>query len=572
MGQADLFAKSYGLTMVEDTLFDLTNRRNISDAMRLVFPFGEAWGEFITRWGRLMVTGDRNIKNLRRLNQGVVGLRESDPFDPEGGQGFFHTNEYGDEVFTYPAFLTKGTIQVHNAMNNIPVVGEKLGVDIDPDLADNIESTGRAEALNFASGFIPGFGPVFQMGARTFIPEDTKWDFARDIVFPFGSQGGVTSYLPAWMKRVASAVGGGGDTQLEYTYTTTVQDVLRTMMNDGEFAGVTDQMQRQALVKVAEDRARALLMVRAAATFWQPTSPAYTFYEEDKNGLVWSYGNLGNEYRELRNELGDDSAAFDEFYRRFGFLPSAFTSGRTYPVRDLSITKEGFAFERNNKGYFDQYPNTAKYLDPEIDGEAQYSHSRHLELIERGDREQWNAEQLVYLAEDQLGDLMFDNASQFAANLSGDVKKQFMAQARAEIESLYPLWRKPVPGKRQGITNEEQMAEVIGWMGDPSLQYEPVVIAARTYLQEREMVMQRLFAVGGLTTLDSSTSDIAKLGREYLRMVADRLITEDGVFEPLYHSVFASEIRPDLDGFEPYDVDMYDEDLATDYLGFERQP
>ena len=554
----DELGKAHGLTMVEKTLFDLTNKRNISDSLRLVFPFVEAWGEFITRWGRLGVWGDRNLANARRFQQSIEGAREN---------GFFYENDFGQEVFNYPAWITNAGIKLHNVVNDLPVVGDALGGDVSDEVAANIQTTGSVESLNFASGVIPGFGPIFQLGAKKFIPDDPQWDWVRDMVAPFGTEGGLAGTLsPAWVKRIMSAYGGAGDPQLEYTWTSTLVDVMKTKVDNGDFAGVTSQEEINALIKEAEEEAKGVMMVRAAATYFNPSSPSYKFQKEDKNGQVWSYSNLGREFYELAQEAGSDSEAWEEFYRRFGFLPGAFAGGKSYSILDRSLTEEGSRFERGQPDLFVQYPSTAMYLDPTIDGDSSYDHEAMLRQLRLGNRERWDAEQWVYLQQDQLGDLWWDNVNSNAMLIEdSDNRKAYLSDQRTQIEANYPYWRKPVPGKVQSVTNDEQMLEVSKWLADPALIGQPVVEAAREYEIARQEVLNHLIPMGA-STIDgpkSSTTDTgraATLGREWLRKRAEEIGMRVPQFNALFKSVYASEVGTYHDEPEPPELVLYDQD------------
>jgi hypothetical protein len=548
--RVDELAKAFGLTRVEATLFDLSHKRNISDSLRLIFPFVEAYGEFISRWGRIMVYGDRNIANARRFQQIIQGARSS---------GFFYENEFGQEVFNYPSWMTRGAIELHNKVNNLPIVGSALGEDVPPDMADNLQATGSVESLNFASGVIPGFGPVFQMGVKTFLPEDPKFDWIRDIVAPYGTEGGyLGSVAPAWFKRVLSAYGGQDDPQLNYTWTSTVIDVQRTMIDNGEYAGVTSQQELAALNELAEERAKGLLMVRAAATYFTPVSPSVKFVKEDKHGMLWSYSNLGREFYDMAEALGDEAAAFDEFYRRFGFLPAAFSGGKTYSIHDRSLTEEGSEFERAQPALFTEYPNVAMYLDPTIgtDGPT-YDHSAMLRQLRLGNREGWTAEQFTYLQQDQMGDLWWENKNRQAVLIEDSAtRKAFLATARSEIETHYPYWNKPVPGKVLSVTNDEQMAEMDRLMDDPAFHGLPVVDAAIIYDGYRQEVLRQLEAYGA-STIDgpkSMTTDagrVATYGRGWLRQKAEELEQKYPEFGPLFRSVYSSEVATYHDQPEP---------------------
>ena len=550
--QADEHAKAFAMTEVERTLFDLTAQRNINQSLNLIFPFIEAWEEFLTRWGRMMVTGDRNIANARRFQQTVEGARDS---------GFFYENEYGQEVFNYPSFLTKFGVGLHNTLNNV-IPG--MGADVSAEVANNIQATGSVESLNFASGVIPGFGPMAQMAAKQWLPDDPKFDWAREIVAPFGTSGGVVSqFAPAWVKRIWSANGGFDDPALMYTYNSTVMDVLRTKADRGDFEGVTSVEEINRLVEEAEEEAKGVLMVRAAATFVNPASPSYRFQKEDVNGMWWSYSNLGEAFREMQEEAGE-GAAFDMFIERFGFLPHAFRGGKGYFTQDRSVLKEGYKFERANPELFDAYPGTAMYYDPNIGTESEYSHEAMLYQLDQGLRQQYTAEQWVYLQQDQLGDLWWDNAQSVAAGMTKARGDEYLMGTREMIEEKYPFWNQPVPGRVQSITNEQQMEEVQRAMRDPRVNNAPSLQAAMEYEAYRQEVLASLTQFGA-TTIDgpkSRTTDAGKLatyGRERLRQLADELIMQVPEFGPLYRSVYASEVAEYNDEALPPSFDMFNE-------------
>lgn len=554
LDQADQLAKAHGLTMVEKTLFDLTNKRNISDSLRLVFPFVEAWGEFLTRWGRLMVWGDANIHTARRFQQVVEGARDS---------GFFYENDYGQEVFNYPAFLTDAQIKLHNTLNNIPGMSNVIGGDIDQTVSDNIQATGSVQSLNFASSVIPGFGPVFQLGAKYLMPEDPSWDWARRMLAPFGTEGDFVGMVsPAWVKRVMSAYGGQNDPQLQYTYTSTLIDVIRTKIDNGDFAGVTSKEEIDAVLEEAREQAKGILMVRAAATFWNPTSPTYKFEKADKNGMVWSYSNLGQAYYDLVQETDSETEAYERFVERFGFLPQAFIGGKTYSIVDRSTTPEGSQFERGNRALFDRYPSTAMFLDPTIDKQTDYDHAAFLNQLVKGEREAWTGEQFIYLQHDQLGDLWYDNMKRQAASIDDyEQRKAFLTTARLNIQEQYPYWNKPVPGKVQSVTNDEQMAEIRRMLNDPDLEQYGVLDAARRYESYREEVLQALKEYGA-TTIDGPSSQdtdagrLATFAREWLRDRAEQLRTEYPQFGPMFDSVYAWEVDLSHDEPEPFEPEL----------------
>jgi len=541
LDQVDAHAKAYGLTNVERTLFNLTeDKTNIADSLRLVFPFVEAWGEFITRWSRLMLTGDKNVKNLNRLRQTVQGARRS---------GFFQENDFGQEVFNYPAFMTKGQVGLHNKLNDIPGLGGFMGDDVSQEVAGAIEATGNVESLNFASTIIPGFGPVFQMAAKA-LPENPDYDWIRDIVAPFGTEGRIgTDMMPAWFKRVVTAQGGGDDPQLQYAYNSAVIDVIRTKIDSGDFAGVRDQTEVNELIREAEAEARGLVMVRAAATFWNPASPTYKFQKEDVDGLIWSYNNLGGAYYDMLEEAGRDEAlAGDMFYERFGLLPHAFSGGKTYSTVDRSRYVEGNKFERSVPALFEEYPATAMYLDPNIGATPEYDHGATINQLQNGERESYSGEQFVYLQQDQLGDLWWDNINKSAALIEHTpTKKAYLAGFKVQVQEAYPFWNKPVPGKVPTTSNDVQMAEVESWVNNSQLAHLDVVQASQLYLMERADVLERIKRAGastisGASSPNSDAGQVSTILRGYLRDMGAQLTSEYPEFGPLFDNVFSYEV------------------------------
>ena len=573
-------AKAMGLAQVERTLFDLSTKRNISDSMSLIFPFVEAWGEFISRWGRLAVYGDRNIKTMNRLQQGVNGLRESDPFDPQGDQGFFHENDFGQEVFSYPAAVTKGGIMLHNLMASIPGMSGFVGAPIDPNLADQIKVTGTAESLNFASGVIPGFGPAFQIASQVVLNEDPKWDPIKNIISPFGELTGPTSLAPGWVKRVMAA-NQNPDPALNAMYMNTVQDIIRTMQMNGEFNEITTKEQFSAKIKIAEERAKGLLMVRAAATWILPSSPQYTFQKEDKTGKVWAYSQIGQAYNDiLYNEAGSNkNEAFQIFHERYGYLPTSFTQARTYSIKERSTSVEGYRFERANAQLFEKYSDTARFLMEGASTDEEFSYSRHLALLNEGLKEQWTPEQQVSASDDLLGDLIWDNTLRGLDYIrkAGEMEEYDakIAEARDQIAQLHPYWGQIAPpGKRTTATNEDQILEVERWMADPNLQGRGVVEAARQYLQTRNKYISMLEGEGmtlsGTYLASEWKTAITMRIRNDLRTLADNLGQGTPEFAILWRNVFAQEISQQHDGFEAQSIDFYGEDLFETTMGFSR--
>jgi hypothetical protein len=575
----DAQAKAFGLAQVERTLFTLVSRRNISDSVRLIFPFAEAWGEFLTRWGRLMVWGDRNVKNMNRFQQVINGLRESNPIDAMTGnaqadRGFFYENEYGQEVFAFPAFTSKAMMNFHNVLTRIPVVNAVVGSEqVDPRLMDRISMTGNVSSLNFAAGVIPGFGPVIQQVSKNVMGQNPEWDWLRDIIAPYGTDGGwENAFLPAWIKRMRSAQ-GSSDTALNYTYQATVQDVLATSIELGMFDGLTTPGAISQQMEWVEKQAKGILMVRAAATWGSPASPSYRWEKKDRTGMVWAYTQLGQEYRRILEEDAgnDDHIAYRMFYDRFGFLPAPFIPSRTYAVEPRGRSVSAGRFERLNQKLFDEYPGTAMFLDPKVGLDENYNFSLTLSQLAKGEREAYTPEQYLAISQDFMGDLAWAQVQKDTAHLVGPGLAQTRVAAestgRAAIQARYPHWNQPILGKRNAITNDQQMMEVGRWLSDERLAGRQIVEAAREYEAYREALLSILQSERGLSSLDGSSDPLVVWARATLRTQAEIISARVPQFDELYRNVYAREVDTYHDGYKSEVVQFGDGDLFYDTLG-----
>lgn len=115
----DMLADKGTRAVVEDTFYNAVNRQNWAVALRWAAPFAQAAASSTRRWGKGMLTDPiatyRTVRNIEAL-QAATGEWTSDN-DDLGGiretgmlEGFVDVNEYGEEVFIYPAFGTLASV------------------------------------------------------------------------------------------------------------------------------------------------------------------------------------------------------------------------------------------------------------------------------------------------------------------------------------------------------------------------------------------------------------------------------------------------------------------------------
>ena len=184
-------------------------------------------------------------------------------------------------------------------------------------------------------------------------------------------------------------------------------------------------------------------------------------------------------------------------------------------------------------------------------------------------------EQNAALVDKFLGDTEMEYLKQGIDWMRAEDREQYdlsIQQAQVEIQNRHPYWGRAIEGQREGVTDDQQQAEVERWMTDSKLKGRPVVEAARAYLAERERYIEVLVAEGmtlsGEYTADQWKTEITIAVRSELRAFAERLSMETPEFEALWENVYASEVSQQHDGWEPERVDFYGEDLFESTLGY----
>jgi hypothetical protein len=118
----DTIAKGFALDSVRDLLYDLNRRSQFFEATRLIFPFGEAWKEVLTRWAKL---GVERPQVIRGFQIGITEARQANPFslipgavpDQYAQQGFFFKDPTTqEESFAYP-----WSHQLNEALMGVPI-------------------------------------------------------------------------------------------------------------------------------------------------------------------------------------------------------------------------------------------------------------------------------------------------------------------------------------------------------------------------------------------------------------------------------------------------------------------
>lgn len=508
-------AASQASTTVKKLLYDLSAKKQWAQASRLVFPFAEAWQEMMTTWGKLLV---QNPVALRRGQQVVEGAR---------GAGFFHTDQYGQEVFTYPgsAFITS------------KLVGAPIGINA---------SVGGLN-LFAQSPVLPGFGPVAQIGASALLPDKPEFDWVQDMISPYGrgetESGFVESFLPSWVQKARKVMTSD---ESDRVFNNTVYDMARYLVSSGRGDLSTVEGQEQ-LTQDAISMAKRMYVLRTLGSFALPSAPQPEMVAEDKDGRVMTQFALMEEYRALQQEPGVTTKvgnktitgvgweeAPEVFLETFGEDALLFmqpkTEGSGSPLEDT------LDWVRNNPDLAKRYKNTYQYFAPHA---GEFSMTAYERQIATGERKALTPDEAYKRANARVADMQYRKAKEMLGPKPSDAQREWLRQVKEALVDEYPGF---VPEKFDPSKTPVRIRELEDAMEDPKLADTDTGQALKTYFQARQMATESAQA-GGVDGFGRAKS--ARPVREWLRQVATALIEEHPSFAEVWDQVLSREMVSD---------------------------
>lgn len=317
----DFTEASYWATnrAVEDTrtlFYDLAKKGNWADMIRFAAPFADAWWEVLSRWAKMLdPTGlipgrtpgslPQAWRNLHRISQGIDAGRSN---------GFFHKDEFGNEVFFFPGFAL------------LP-------------LADELAASASLEQLLFidptARGvMLPGAGPFLQVPAavvQKMLPAQFRdalnWMVYGEFTPPSLDDPGdlVAAVVPTYFKRMYQYIMDGAHDQ---EYADEMLNLVTAKQIEGDPAyDVTTPEGRSNAFRFARSSASQLALFRIFDAFIMPAQARYEpevflpLADHPDAGYLITIAALSREYAAMRQIFGDNVAAQQAFTTRFGFDP-----------------------------------------------------------------------------------------------------------------------------------------------------------------------------------------------------------------------------------------------------------
>lgn len=503
--QLEDYAGLRALDSTKETLFNASERNNLEDILRIIVPFGAAWREIITTYGKFLYEDPTKIRRAQLVYNGAVN------FDPDNdGQGFFYKDPItGQNTFNIPfsgdlAKLLTGV----NAPLQAPVKGLSMGLQV-----------------------IPAIGPVAQIAASELIPDTPSTDAIVEILLPYGRKK-PGALVPGYVTKAYSAFRDNPG-KTESIYANTYTETVRALSASGEYE-LNDPAEKERLLNDAKWRARVLTGFRALSQFLGPTSGSpEAIVETDKGDIYASY--LLKAFQDLQTENYD--TAVKRFLDIYGDDALLYISSKTQSVQPgIAATEQFGDWERKNKGVMEAFPQVAAYFAP---GGDDFSFSVWERQIRSGARKRLTAAEMIDLAQFRVGNAIYRDLKRQAGQYPPAEVKDWLRRQRQKISEQLPGFpAQPVFTIGEFDRSIEQMKRAVA---DPRLADNEIAGAAAEYLRYRDQAIAQYVAAGGKEGGFATAKAAAEL-RQWLFNIGTSLSEAVPEFQRVWDRELASEV------------------------------
>jgi hypothetical protein len=567
--RADILAKAFALEETKKVFYNASDKSNFADILRIVVPFGPAWGEAMRMWRKQVLRNPNRVKNL---GVSIQGFRD---MDPDGdGTGFVMKDPVsGEMVFNYPfsadmlpiiggvaggllgetffgaraggpvAFLGGAIAGGGLGLGAREVVEERLG-------DAQIQLQAPVRSLSMALNVVPGLGPVVQLSAAQALQNRPEADDILGIISPFGPPESAWEFAPSWARKIVQGITANPES--DRMYLDLFMDAYRAMYTTGEY-DTNSSESMQLLRERAEDIARTLLVFRGLAQFTGPARPSVGFEVPVKySGIeltdeeLAAYARegsvpdniLANTFRKMQEE--DYQNAVYNFISTFGTDTLLYVKGRTETVgQGLDASQIFGDWERRNTDLAEAFPTVFGYFAPVG---SEFDLQTYLRQIATGKRRRiTDPTELQADAEAVVGKALYRRAVRDFPRNPNEVDEAALREYRRQLEEELPGFKYQVIELGQ---REIYMAQLFQAAREaPDLQDNPIAEAVRVYEQYRSNAMREAELRNngepgeGLLTRKAN-EDL----RQYLRNIGETIINRTPEFERVWSRLLFDEV------------------------------
>jgi len=527
---------------VKDLFYNANNQIDAANKLRLIFPFVQAWGNTIRKWGELGVQNPvkvirfaKGFDSLTKPGSGAIYDITNTNYDES--QGFFYKDEFGTQRFRYPLSGLFGGF-AGMAQGKFP--------------KDALNLTAPVQSLNLAFGSVnpgfPGLGPAISTPflvsgkSQAFGP---TYDFLRNILFPFGEPGakGVGALpqilLPAWLNK-------------SFLYLINDQTMVERGVKD--WAGYLASTQDYGDNPFANDAARTKLFADAEGmsrwvglltSLFQSIAPATPSQEvlaavktpEGKYNFV-SQTVLYKAWDEIsKANPGNYPEAVAQFMDKFGkenILP--IISGST---KSITGTNDAWSFLNKNPQMADKYATKDADVIPYFfpGGEAAVSYYNWQSATSR--REKLSTEEIASAAEELIyKSELAQIGKEQADNTYSDVWYTQQVIALNKVYGNAPT-SNVITGRQ-----EARAANVGKALKEEAFKMSPIYTEVKEFYAAYDNAIKQLQDARVTPSPDLGSSFwLNTKYREELQTLGNKLMLDNPAFSRMYYSVFANLLK-----------------------------
>lgn len=518
---------------VQELFYNASKKRLFWHQLRLIAPFGQAWGDTASKWSKLSFDNPDQVYKIARGLNWVQSPESSalyqitdakDYYDPN--QGFFFTDPQSGQRQFFVPFMSTGM----NFMTNL--FRGKVSTQ------GAFAAAANPQSFNFALGsgvVLPGFGPGVSFGLN--ILDSLSWnpldrlppawkDSMYKLIYPFGqpdlstASGAISSVTSSNIGRVFAGV-----TNSEESFASSFAPVMNYLASGGEY-DLDNQEDQTRLVADTNKFAQYFMLMRGIFGFGSPVAIQPKDLTKDKDGSLMLASSLYADFRALEEESGSNrNAAYAKFLDLYGpeqvFAIVSSTSGGPNNLYTYKMIMD-------DPSVVDQYPDTYGYFYPN----GGFSQELYRWQLRNNKREKLSSQEILekatnvryYAAKDRL----------LARSVGeGWDSKRFEA-AVSQLGDSYELRNRKVIF--DASKEDRMLAQLTKAAYDERFIDSDAVTGLRDYLYLRDQAKE----ASGRTTLKNESS---LPQREWLAQQALVIIKKHPEFQKLYYSFFKKELE-----------------------------
>jgi hypothetical protein len=501
--------------------------------MRLLSPFGEVWRKTVLRWGRVIRDNPASIRTGQKLFTAARGQGLGELLGQPAGQGFFHQDLNGQEVFTIP-----GSEWATQALTGAPVP-----------LAGNVQG------LSLGTEIFPGLGPAASIPVAWTLEKLHAPQPISDFIFNFGPPKewkDPLNFAPTWFQR---AFGQNRPTSPDSvrTFNNSVIDYIRYGATNGDYdlstpAGIQHAMED------ASHKAWVLDKIRGAAQFFVPGAPSPEFLVRDKTGKLIDAALLVQEYHDLQN--ADPNTASQTFLDKYGPDIFAAITPKSYAYTfGIPTSREAQDWVDAHPDVKNELPHIFGYFTPNSDSQDFDYEVYRAQFQPGGGRSELSAEQWAKLGNSRLAGLQYGRVRDAVDKATGgklnDAQRAILAAFKKQLIDEYPGYGDSLYGGLGVPARSEAPLLVIEArkaLDNPTVKTTDAGKGLAAYFTVRDAVDQAWVALGYSSGSWATSTNPTALGlRAFMRTTGTTVTANHPAFGPLMENVFEREMKDDTD-------------------------